>query len=169
MASGKKYNDDVMEKAYALFDTNNNISYISRRLGVPESTLRGWKRKYDRESERDPTLARLRAQYKADFVKSAWRTINMTQALLERRLRRAVENESLIDGLLSFAAESTASERLSDKRRQELLSKISALQCEDLGRLVTVLGTLYDKQALASREETEIVGGNVRVEKFEDL
>jgi hypothetical protein len=45
---------------------------------------------------------------------------------------------------------------------------VASLKCDDLGRLVAILGTLYDKQALANREETEIVGGSV-VAKFEDM
>lgn len=168
MASGQKYNDDIKERAYALFDTNNNVGFISRKLGVPESTLRGWKKQYDEECERDPTLAARRQKYKTDFVKSAWRSINMAQTLLERRLTRALENEVVIDEIISIVEASTKEEGMTEKRRRELILRVEALKCEDLGRLVSILGTLYDKQALANREETEIVGGQV-VAKFEDM
>ena len=173
MASGQKYNDDIKERAYALFDTNNNVEYVSRKLGVPESTLRGWKKRYEEEALKDPTLAARRQKYKTDFVKSAWRSINMAQALLERRLSRALENENLIDEMISIVKQGESGAQMSEQRRDELLSRMSELKRDDLGRLdlgrlVAILGTLYDKQALANREETEIVGGHV-VTRFEDL
>ena len=169
MASGQKYNDDVKERAYAFFDTNNNIGFISRKMGIPESTLRGWKKEYDARAEEDGELATLRAKYKAGFVRSAWRSIALSQALLERRLRRAVEDEALIDELLLLVDAAAKGENVASTLRQGLVSKVKALHCEDIGKLVSILGTLYDKQALANREETEIVGGNLTVERFEDL
>lgn len=39
----------------------------------------------------------------------------------------------------------------------------------DIGKLTNILGTLYDKQALANKEATTIVDGNVALRKFEDL
>ena len=169
MASGQKYNDDIKERAYALFDTNNNVEYVSRKLGVPESTLRGWKKKYEAEIEKDPALAQRRAKYKADFVKSAWRSINMAQSLLTRRLERALANEDAIDALIDLVDEEARERKMSEKKRHELVGMVAGLKCDDLGKLVAILGTLYDKQALANREETEIVGGSVKLDKFEDL
>lgn len=168
MASGQKYNDDIKERAYALFDTNNNVEYVSRKLGVPESTLRGWKKKYEEELEKDPVLARKRAKYKADFVRRAWSSINMAQSLLARRLERAIANEDAIDALIELVDEEAIERKMPEKKRRELVGTVAGLKCEDIGKLVTILGTLYDKQALANREETEIVGGHV-VTRFEDL
>ena len=68
MAKGKKYNDDVKEKAYALFDTNNNLTYISQKLGIPKSTLFGWKKEYDARTEEDENLAQLRTKKKEKFI-----------------------------------------------------------------------------------------------------
>lgn len=169
MSAGQKYNKDVKERAYALFDTYNNMEFISRKLGVPVSTLWGWKRKYDKMTEDDPALKAAREKQKSDFVRSAWRSINMTQELLERRLRRSVEDEDLIDELLALVERESKGEQMSAKTRQELLGKVRALKCDDVGKLTQALGILYEKQALANREETEILGGSLSVERFEDL
>ncbi len=169
MASGQKYNNDVKEKAYAYFDTYNNMEFISRKLGVPVSTLWGWKRKYDKMTEEDPALAAARAQYKKEFVRSAWHSIRMAQEVMERRLRRAVENEDLIDELMSLVEQEAREEKVSEKRRLGLVAKVSALHCDDLGKLSATLGMLYDKQALANREATEIVDGELAFKRFEEL
>lgn len=166
MASGQKYNDDIKEQAYAYFDTYNNMEFISRKLGVPVSTLWGWKRKYDKRADGDPMVEAVRAERKKQFVRSAWRSINMTQEILERRLRRAVEDEDLIDELLRLVDAEARGENVSQKLREGLLAKISALKCEELGQLVKTLGVLYDKQALAAGDPTDILGG---IGKFEDL
>lgn len=165
---GKKYGSAVMEQAYALFDTENNINFISRRLGVPESTLRGWKKAYDERTEQDDDLAKLRAKKKERFARKAWRSIELSMTLLERRLERAVEQEAELDRLLQEANGEDAVR--SERARKEILGKLSVLRCEDMGKLATVLGTLYDKQALIAKEETEIVGGEVRLlKRFEEL
>lgn len=164
MAAGQKYNKDVKERAYALFDTYNNVDFISRKLGVPVSTLWGWKRKYDKMTESDPAIKAAREKQKVEFVRSAWRSINMTQELLERRLRRAVEDEDVLEELIRVIKEETGG-----SERRELLSRVAAMKYDDIGKLTQALGILYEKQALANREETEILGGALTVERFEDL
>ena len=52
---------------------------------------------------------------------------------------------------------------------RSLYSKISAIKIENVRELSTVLGTLYDKQALANKEATAIVEGDIKVKKFEDF
>jgi transposase-like protein len=167
MAQGKKFNDDVRERAYALFAVENNMREISRRLGVAESTLRGWKKVFD-ESGDTGDLAQLRAKKKEQFVKRSWQSIEMAQTLVERRLSRAMHQESAIDELIDLVLEADKEELDADERRA-ILKKLSLLRCDDVGKLTTTIGTLYDKQALASKEETEIVGGEINVRKFEDL
>lgn len=134
MSKGKKYNDDVKEKAYALLGAGNSYSFVSRKLGIPESTLRGWKGQ-ESNAENEENLVKLRAKKKEEFATRAWQAINLAQTLLERSLKRAVDENKEID----------------------------------LGKLVTIIGTLYDKQALANKEATEIVDGEIGVRKFEDF
>ena len=47
--------------------------------------------------------------------------------------------------------------------------KLAKIKVEDVKSLATVLGTLYDKQALANKEATAIVEGSITVKKFEDF
>ena len=41
---------------------------------------------------------------------------------------------------------------------------MAAIKVEDVGKLATMLGTLYDKQALANNEATSKVDGVIRIE-----
>lgn len=168
MAKGKKYNEDVKEKAYALFASGNSYAFVSEKLGIPESTLRGW-RKQPSNAENEEKLAELRAKKKQEFVDRAWRSIELSQNIMERRLRRALEQENEIDELLLLVDESARDEGLTQEMKRGLLTRVSALHCDDLGKLVQVQGVLYDKQALANKEATEIVDGQVTLKKFEDF
>ena len=58
---------------------------------------------------------------------------------------------------------------LTSQQRQALYMKLAKIKVDDVKSLATVLGTLYDKQALANKEATTIVEGNITVRKFEDL
>ena len=57
---------------------------------------------------------------------------------------------------------------LTEPQRKALYSRIAAIKIENVKELAVVLGTLYDKQALANKEATSIVDNNVTI-KFEDL
>ncbi|MBQ7307116.1 MAG: hypothetical protein IJW82_01140 [Clostridia bacterium] len=118
---GKKFNDDIKEKALAMMVVNNNLSEISRELNVCESTLRTWKNSNNDE------FAKLRTKKKEEFVNRAWEVISLGQEILIRDLKSAIKSGNSID----------------------------------LGKLTTIIGTMYDKQALASNESTMNVGVTV--------
>ena len=192
MAQGKKYNDDVREKAYALLAVNNNVQYVANELGLPYTTVRTWKNKWlqesaqsspsgEKESE-DTTvgggekseseddceynLAKLRNKKKTEFVEVAWGMIDNVTSLLKRRIDRALISERELDALLEELA---LAEDISDAQRRDLYKRFSALKLEDVRALGVLLGTLYDKQALANKEATAIIEGNLVVKKFEDF
>lgn len=185
MGLGKIYGDDVKEKAFALLACNRCVADVARELGIPYSTVKTWEKrllaksearaKKRREENNEPDelddehdLAVLRKRKKEEFVNDAWRLIGKTQSLLERRLDRILESEDAIDEVLDEICE-LKREDLSEARRKAIAAKISAIKVENVRDLSTVLGTLYDKQALASREPTEVLSGEVAVVKFEDL
>jgi len=190
MAQGKKYNDDLKERAFALLAVNNSVSYVANELGLPYSTVKTWEKKFlaqsaeleRREKEQgevgpqtdevtkpneDLDLARLRKKKKEEFVEDSWRLVSKTATLIERRLDRAIGSEDVIDELLDEIL-SLDHKELTDAQRKSLYAKISAIKIENVRELAVVLGTLYDKQALANKEPTTIVDGDVVV-KFEDL
>lgn len=130
MAKGKKYNDDIREKAFALLACNNNVAYIAEKLNLPQSTIRSWRNEFNSapKNEEAVNFVELRAKFREKFVADAWEIINKCSRLMQRNLDKA----------------------LSDEEAPE----------PDLAKLSTVLGTVYDKQALSNREATEIVGGD---------
>lgn len=150
MAQGKKYNDDIKEKVFALLACNNSVAEVARTLNLPYSTVQTWLNKYIAQSEilaqqekngvrnYEQDLVKLRQQKKEEFIRNAWRTIGKAHTLIEKRIDRAMENPD-------------------------------DPECEiNVRELSTVLGTLYDKQALACKDATTIVEANATV-RFEDL
>lgn len=170
MAQGKKYNDDIKEKAYALLAVNNSVSYVAEQLGLPRSTVKSWKEAYDKKAEEsgEDTIAKLRQKKKEDFIKGAWGLIDLAQGVLEKRLKRARDNEESLDELVD-EINKLDYKTLTSQQRQALYMKLAKIKVDDVKSLATVLGTLYDKQALANKEATTIVEGNITVRKFEDL
>jgi len=169
MARGQKYNDDLKEKAFALLAVNNSVAYVAKELGLPRTTVKSWKEAYDKKAQEsgEPTIALLRQKKKEEFVENAWSLIGKVETLLERRLNRAIGSEDVIDTLLEEILALDHKE-LTDQQRKSLYTRISALKIENVKELAVVLGTLYDKQALANKEATQIVDNSVTI-KFEDL
>ena len=142
--------------------------------GTPVPTDDGKERSsigYDETNVDGMSLVELRQLKKDKFVDEAWEMIEDAKSLLARKLKRALEDEDKLDEILDAFAnmEDEQGNGLSDKAIRELYRKFSALKLEDVRALSTVVGTLYDKQALAAKEATQIVGGTIGVLKFEDL
>lgn len=170
MAKGQKYNDDIREKAIALLTVNNSVSFVARELGLPRSTVKSWKESFDKEAEEsgEDNIAKLRQKKKEDFINDAWRLINLSKSVLEKRLTRAKDNEEALDELVEEICQLDY-KTLTSQQRQALYMKLAKIKVEDVKSLATVLGTLYDKQALANKEATAIVEGSISVKKFEDF
>ena len=186
MARGQKYNDDIKEKAFALLAVNNNVQEVAKQLDLPYNTVKTWEKKFLKEAEeqqkvkaeaennqeaednqdtnlRTENLVELRNKKKKEFVDSSWNIISKAQTLLERRITRALENEDELDNLVS-EIEQLDYKDLSQEQRKALHRKMAAIKVEDVGKLATMLGTLYDKQALANNEATSKVDGVIRIE-----
>ena len=43
---GKKFNDDIKEKALALLATNNNAKFVADKLGLKYTTVKTWEKKF---------------------------------------------------------------------------------------------------------------------------
>ena len=203
MARGKKYNDDIKEKAFALLACNNNAQVVADKLGLPYTTVKGWEKKWIRQAQEkearqralqempqgadnaeaegaptksatksarfeDESLIELRKKKKEEFVEDAWGLIGKIRSLLERRLDRALDSEDILDELVEEITK-LDHKQLTDSQRKSLYCKMSAIKIESVKELAVVLGTLYDKQALANKEATAIVEGNIAVKKFEDF
>ena len=189
MAQGKKYNDDLKERAFALLACNNSVAYVAKELRLPYSTVKTWEKKFLAQSEEltrkekeqnsgsvnnevtkqnnEHNLVKLRNNKKAEFVENAWSLIEKCETLIERRLSRAIEREEAIDSFVEEIAQIDR-EELNETQRKILCTKLGSIKIESVKEIAVILGTLYDKQALANKEATSIVDGNIMI-KFEDL
>lgn len=180
MAQGKKYNDDIKEKAYALLACNNNAQVVADELGIPYTTVKTWEKKWVKQAQGraeatgetvtkhdEDNLIELRKKKKAEFVEDAWGLIGKIRTLLERRIDRALDSEDKLDELVEEITK-LDNKQLTDAQRKALYSKMHSIKIESTKELAVVLGTLYDKQALANKEATAIVEGNISFKKFED-
>ena len=170
MSRGQKANDDIKEKAFALLAVNNSYSAVARELEIPRSTLMSWVKKREEMAKKGnvDSLAKLRQEKKEEFIAKSWDSITTAQSLIERRLKRALDSEEKIDKLLEVVAKEDE-KVLNQAQKNNIYKMLFSIRVEDLGKLATVLGTLYDKQALACKEETTIIGGTVAFKKFEDF
>ena len=202
MAQGKKYSDEIKERAFALLSVNDNVAEVARQLELPRSTVKTWKEKWEKQEpcantskaafvttdEKTPTgegessssgeitsptpsskLAELRQRKKEEFVERAWSMMERSQRLIERRLTRAEEEEAKIDELMKEVILNGAAVGLvSQTAKNAVIAKLAEIKLESTKSLAVLLGTLYDKQALAAKEPTVNVSGGIAI-KFEDL
>lgn len=156
MARGQKYDNETKEKALAMLATDNNVAEIAKQIGIPERTLRDWKK----EKEDDEEFAELRRKKKTEFVNKSWEVIEKALLLGKKRVERALNHEEELDNLID---EISADSEIHPLTKQALVSKIKTLQIQTVRDISTFIGTLYDKQALASGEannKTELAGPN---------
>jgi len=174
-----KYTDLDRIKALELLAMGHTLSDVHRTLGIPISTIKGWRDEKTLGAkavikELDTSeLAGVRKLKKQEFVNCAWNIIGMANKLLSRRLTRSVEQEDAIDALLALAEEEILSiEGITpseiNSKMKKIHMQIAELRLEDITKLSTTLGTLYDKQALASNEATQNINATVSIESMID-
>lgn len=167
MAQGVKYSEEVKEQALAMLAVSGNVARTAKALGLPEATVRSWKNHRAREDEND-SFAKLREKKKKAFIRSAWNNVERANRLIYKRLNRAEKAEKELDEILDLVKGATK-EELSEQEKQRIYRTLATLRIDDLAKLSTVLGTLYDKQALAANEATTVVDGKIAVPRFEDF
>lgn len=156
---GKKHPDELREKALAALAVNNNTAEIAIQLGLPETTVRTWKLK----NLDDDDFVELRQKKKTEFVLKAWEIIEKATALLNRRVSTALKHETNIEELIQ---QIQLDQEMHSKTKESLINKLRALQVQNTRDLSTVIGTIYDKAALASGEATSRVEANLVFEQI---
>lgn len=162
MAQGRKWDETTKEKAIAMYMSGRTIANVARELSIGYTTIYGWVK----DLEDAPNFEEIRGLKRQEFIENAWECVGKAQKLLYKRLERAINDEKIIDELIEVAKND---EDLDLIERRALLSKLAVIKLEDVAKLATVIGTMYDKQALASNEPTSIQGGEVTIKRFEDL
>ena len=148
---GSKYTDEQKEQALAMLVTMS-FKEVSQKLNIPDTTLRDWK---SNEEKINPEFVKLRAEKKKAFVEKSWSIIEKANQLLERKLNRAINKEVELDMALEALDEDTDWGNKKEKETYlRVARKVDSLKMENIGQLSTVIGTLYDKQALINKEAT---------------
>ena len=158
MAQGSKYTDEQKEQALAML-TTMSFKAVSKSLKIPERTLRDWK---DTEEKINPEFAELRNEKKKQFVESSWRIIEKANKLIEKKIDIALSAEEDIDKIMKKAK---GNESLDKDDIVALTKNINKLNIENIGQVSTVIGTLYDKQALINKEATTRLGADKELEE----
>jgi transposase-like protein len=160
-----EHSDAVKEQARALFMSGENCAEVARKIGVPYTTVKTWEKKWEKESidEDGNTLVEIRKRKKEEFAERAWDIIDKANDLLERRIDRALECEDEIDTIIDEVMDA-GKEDLSDGAKKAIFYKLRSIKVDDIREIATVIGTIYDKQALANKEATSIVEGGIQVE-----
>ncbi len=104
------------------------------------------------------------------FIKNSWDILSLSQTLLKKRLKRAAENEDAIDMIIEEIS-SLPHDELTDEQRRTIAKNLAVLKIDDMGKLSSVISSVYDKAALAEGRTTLNIGGELEtsVKKFEDL
>ena len=166
VAQGKKYTEKERELVRARLAAGETPADIAKDMKIAKSTISDWTKQFNADTG-DKNLELLRTQKKAEFVNRAWELIGKCETLMERRLNRALENEDDLDRI--FEKMISDCDDLTDAGKRAMAAKFAALKLENTKEIAIILGTLYDKQALANKEPTEIVGGQiVRYEDFHE-
>ena len=159
---GQKHTDETRIKAMELLSVYS-VADVARQLNLPETTVRTWAKGETKASKADSEhLVELRNKRKQEFVEGAWDIIDKAKQLIDRRLTRALQQESEIDELLENAEKEIDEMDCPQQRkaalRKSVAQRVASLKLEDLKELSVTLGTLYDKQALANNEATVNAG-----------
>lgn len=96
------------------------------------------------------------------------RAVALSERLLVRRLERALLHEDEIDALLEAVDGAAREEGMSEKARRDLLASAGAIRCEDLTRLVGIIGILSEREREIRGEGGRSQTGGAEV-RFEDL
>lgn len=155
---GKPYDDRTRMRVIAYLSMNMSIAEIHRQTGVAESTVRNWKKQFLEDNPN--ALSELCAQKRAGFAAVAISDMEKAQRLLGRHLDRAEEHGDALDKLIKIV-ENADTMLLTRDEQKALIRQLQAIKLEDPAKLTTIIGTLYDKAALATGEPTMNLSGSV--------
>jgi len=148
-----KLSDEKREHAKAIIYLNPDVSEreIAKQVGIGNSTAHELKKDI---IEGDPdSYEQARATKKQEFIDNAWNVVQKALLLANKRFDKALDHEAEFDAIID---EISSSDDMTQKQKQALLSKLGAIEMSNIKDIAIALGTIYDKQALASGEPTQI-------------
>lgn len=180
----KRYTKKEKAQALKRLKAGESASLVAREMNIPRSTLIGWKegeatsararkknagartesdtptgKPWEKDKPKEKPSKNVasmseQAENKQNFSKASWSNIDKAQTLLSRRLSRAIDYEKEIDEIVNIILEANE-EELDYKQKMTLINKLKAIRITDIRDIVVMIGTLYDKQALANDEANE--------------
>ena len=171
--------DKTKEIALALLATNMSVPRVAERLNLKVSTVKGWKLKalaIEKAIEEgkitddgELKLNETRLKNKQNFVNNAWNLINESMEVAHKRVTRSNKLEENID-LVAKAMKANAN-RIQEETGitwfalLDIIKELQSMKAVKVGELSTLIGTMYDKQALANGEATQNVR-DITVEEY---
>jgi len=148
---GKPLNPEQVEIIKSLYALGKNRQEIADMCGISWATVQNCLKMEEKEVEE------LRAVKRQEFIEACWQSINQAVALGNSEVAWAQKINREADELEKRLKAEGASER-------EVAAQVKAvrsLSSTPLSQISTYIGTLYDKQALAKGDPTEIKRGIV--------
>ena len=158
MPRGKKTSPEVIYQIMTSWVITNNYKETARDLGLPYMTVKSI---VDKNKDK-PEFVKLRNEKMNEFSSRASEIIQKGLTLLNKRLDRAIASEEDLDILIDEIY-ATDKEELSQDEKNRLITKIKALQLQDIKAITTAIGTLYDKKALADGKATDNVSVSIKL------
>lgn len=90
--NGSNPPDALKEKARAMLEAGFSLGKTARQLGIPKSTLSGWKREF----EKDTSFTEARQDHKQRFIAAGWEAV---MELIRAIKDRAKEGSGKVDAL----------------------------------------------------------------------
>lgn len=149
---GKKITEEQKEKVKAVIYLNPELNHsgIARQTGIPESTLHGLLK--DETFLDKDKYEEARNIKKQEFINNAWEVVQKALLLTNKRFTKALDDEDAIEQLISVVQDHD----LTVAEKKTLVTRLNGLQMNNIRDIAITLGTIYDKQALASGEPTTI-------------
>ena len=150
MARGKKTPEVKREQVKALLYLNPNATdaEIARETKLPDSTVHYIKKDVMGTDE----FEEVRRIKKEEFIGQAWETVQKALKLADKRFSKALDDEQAIEELIDAIQD----HELTQAEKKTLTSRLNGLQMTNIRDIAIAMGTIYDKQALASGEPTQI-------------
>ena len=155
MARGKKTSEAKREQAKALIYLNPNVTEpeIAKTIGIGKSTAHYLKKDIIENDIGKDEFESLREEKKKQFIEEAWEVVGKALKLTNKRFTKALEDEGALEEIISRM---NADVEIKGAEKQALYRRLKDLQMTNIRDIAIALGTIYDKQALASGEPTMI-------------
>lgn len=155
MARGKKTSEAKREQVKALLYLNPDVSEpeIAKTTGIGKSTAHYLKKDIIENEIGADEFETLREQKKKQFIEEAWEVVGKALKLTNKRFTKALDDEEALEEIISTINEDS---EIKGPKKQALYKRLKDLQMTNVRDIAIALGTIYDKQALASGEPTTI-------------